>query len=796
MRPVRLEFDGFTAFREPTVVDFEDADLFVLTGPTGSGKTSVLDAIVFALYGTVPRLDRREVAPVISQGMAEARVRLDFTVGADAYVASRVVRRTKSGANTAEARLERAGVVVAGTADEVTAKVTELLGLTYDHFTKCVVLPQGEFARFLHDKPKDRQELLISLLDLGVYGRMAEQAGRRSAVAKSEAAVLEGRLGDLATATPEAVSAAAAHVERLTALVSELDEAAPELDALAAEIAATSGGAEQQAGDARRLGAIAIPAGLTELNDRLAGTVKGVAEADTAVQVAEATQARSDAELAALPDRAELMLVREQYERRDALLERDDKGEKFVAERSADEAAAGTALARADQALAEACAAEEQAAAAHRAHAVRADLVVGEPCPVCLQQVSKLPKKDTPPALTTAKRQREKAEREHKRAADDHSAAQQATASAAATLDGIVTDLAALEQQLDGRPGPDDIAASLDAIELARLAAEQNAAAADAGRRALRDAMRACDAVKDEEGLARHQYDTTRDEVAALGPPARLGRDAPLVDEWRALVDWASTEAEQRRAAAAELTEQATAVADRRAGRVSELVERCRSENVDVGRDEDPGGTARQALGQASADHARLVEQAAAAAKLRDELSSVESRRDVSKGLAMHLDARHFEKWLLDEALTALAEGATEVLGNLSNGQYELRVDKRSGGFAVVDHRNAGELRTARTLSGGETFLASLALALALADRIAILAANGAARLESIFLDEGFGTLDADSLDVVASAIEELGASGRLVGVVSHVADLAERLPVRFEVRRHGNASTVERVDR
>ena len=66
------------------------------------------------------------------------------------------------------------------------------------------------------------------------------------------------------------------------------------------------------------------------------------------------------------------------------------------------------------------------------------------------------------------------------------------------------------------------------------------------------------------------------------------------------------------------------------------------------------------------------------------------------------------------------------------------------------------------------------------------LAAGGAARLESIFLDEGFGTLDPDTLDVVAAAIEELGARGRMVGVVTHVRELAERLPVRFEVRKVG----------
>jgi exonuclease SbcC len=167
----------------------------------------------------------------------------------------------------------------------------------------------------------------------------------------------------------------------------------------------------------------------------------------------------------------------------------------------------------------------------------------------------------------------------------------------------------------------------------------------------------------------------------------------------------------------------------------------------------------------------------------------------VARSLATHLDAKHFEKWVLDEAVRGLAAGATELLHSLSGGQYSLAVDGK-GAFVVVDHRNADETRSARTLSGGETFLASLALALALADRIASLAAGGAARLDAIFLDEGFGTLDPDTLDVVATAIEELGAAGRMVGVVSHVAELAQRVPVRFEVARAANASTVTRVDR
>ncbi|HEV7761470.1 MAG TPA: SMC family ATPase, partial [Acidimicrobiales bacterium] len=177
MRPLRLEVEGFTVFRQPVVVDFVGADLFALAGPTGAGKTSLIDAITFALYGSVPRLDdRRAVAPVVSQNLTEARVRLDFAVGDITYTAVRVVRATKTGATTKEARLQQGDEVLAGNADEVGAAVVELLGLTFEHFTTCVSLPQGQFARFLHDKPRDRQDLLVRLLDLGVYDKVASLA--------------------------------------------------------------------------------------------------------------------------------------------------------------------------------------------------------------------------------------------------------------------------------------------------------------------------------------------------------------------------------------------------------------------------------------------------------------------------------------------------------------------------------------------------------------------------------------------------------------------------------------------
>ena len=99
-----------------------------------------------------------------------------------------------------------------------------------------------------------------------------------------------------------------------------------------------------------------------------------------------------------------------------------------------------------------------------------------------------------------------------------------------------------------------------------------------------------------------------------------------------------------------------------------------------------------------------------------------------------------------------------------------------------------------RTLSGGETFQASLALALAVSEHVMELSVTtGRTSLESIFLDEGFGTLDETSLDIVASTIEALRDDGRMVGIVTHIRELSDRVPVRFRVHKDASGASVVR---
>ncbi|MCU0262398.1 MAG: AAA family ATPase [Candidatus Nanopelagicales bacterium] len=128
-------------------------------------------------------------------------------------------------------------------------------------------------------------------------------------------------------------------------------------------------------------------------------------------------------------------------------------------------------------------------------------------------------------------------------------------------------------------------------------------------------------------------------------------------------------------------------------------------------------------------------------------------------------------------------------LASMSSGKYELirideaaRKDARVGlGLSVLD-RHTGRERSPGTLSGGETFYTSLALALGLAD--VVVAQAGGAQLDTLFIDEGFGSLDPDTLDDVMGVIDELRGNGRVIGIVSHVPELKERIPERLTVRR------------
>lgn len=212
MRPLRLALHSFTSFRqsgkEPLEVDFSGLDLVVIAGPMGSGKSSLLDAMIFALYGKVPRVGKG-VSELIALGRDRMGVTLDFQLGERTFRAVRVVRR---GGRATTAQLEelKGGeeFPLAEGVTEVEKAVQSLLGLNYEAFTQSVILPQGEFQKFLRSAPRDRRQILTELLRLGIYDRMRKRAEEEAQKIAALVASQEGLVAqEYADATPEALTA-------------------------------------------------------------------------------------------------------------------------------------------------------------------------------------------------------------------------------------------------------------------------------------------------------------------------------------------------------------------------------------------------------------------------------------------------------------------------------------------------------------------------------------------------------------------------------------------------------------
>ena len=283
---------------------------------------------------------------------------------------------------------------------------------------------------------------------------------------------------------------------------------------------------------------------------------------------------------------------------------------------------------------------------------------------------------------------------------------------------------------------------------------ETTEAQENAGRASLQEAQTDLDAA-----LGRSRFETLEEVEAAsltVEEQSRMGEQVQAHDEDRRVAE------AKRTAAEAGL-----------AGRVYEPAEhaqvRAQTEELQ-GRIEG----ASSDLGEAQQELRALRQRLTDLEELKAQAVEHERRFGVLHSLEQALRSNQFEAYVLGHALADLAVNASVIINQLTDGRYELDYD---GEFYVRDTWMDSHRRSVKTLSGGESFIVSLALALALADTVA-----GQQSLGALFLDEGFGTLDPDSLDSVTEVLTNLTGSGRMVGVITHVTSLTERLPARLLV--------------
>lgn len=164
--------------------------------------------------------------------------------------------------------------------------------------------------------------------------------------------------------------------------------------------------------------------------------------------------------------------------------------------------------------------------------------------------------------------------------------------------------------------------------------------------------------------------------------------------------------------------------------------------------------------------------------KLQGQMKKIEHQESLMADLVQLFRGKKFVEFVAYSKLQYISKAASHRLKDISNGNYGLMIDE-NGRFLICDYKNGGGKRDAFTLSGGETFLVSLSLSLALSEQVQL---KGTAPLELFFLDEGFGTLDDELLEVVMSSLERIQNKRLTVGIISHVEAVKNRVPIKLNV--------------
>ena len=817
VRPLELHIKNFRSFSGEATFDFRDRTLVGIVGPIGAGKSSILDAIAYALYARTPRV-AGAIRDLIHQRNDTAIVRLVFEVEGEQWQVTRSIRKSQS--NHTLQRLDDDG----GARETVTQKadvnqrVEQLVGLDFDGFSRSVLLAQGRFAEFLTSQPRERDRVLKGVFGHERIDQMRQVARDRSGALSLDIENLSGKLEALALAEQRLVeqraemAQLAERLEALEKIQPRIEDHDVRIEAIEDRLAAiterstaiTGGVADLPAPDAVDAGMSEVRRARerrVELASMLDGRQVEVAGAEEALASLMEGSADLDEAAELVNRRGQVLSKLDERSSRSTAAETTQAG--LVAER---EAASGSSELRrtearaAEEELAAAAEAEatarsvlDQARHDNMAHTLRGRLADGDECPVCTQTVASVPSSVDTPDVDEAIEAHAGAER---RLTEARAVSQKAVADATAaeaTLAAVETQVAAAAEELAGlrtdltsvRDVLEDVTGKLAAL----LGAGDPAALLDERREAIAAAREAADLARKELERVRNEHDQAiRDEQTA---------DKQLSEVRLAAARVASALNIELDVGVDDPVRLAEAVATLRAslaGEVAELSAERELLTVELGELSEARTELLASVGvsgelgveiagvgakvETLADQIALVEKDLAAQEDdRAKLAILELRRSHFDRIVADLTDAKFVRYLLDDERVRLAELSSEHFQRLSSGRYRFSED---GKFDIIDLATADVVRKADSLSGGETFLASLALALGLAEMVA----RSGGRLEAFFLDEGFGTLDPEHLHLAMEGIERLitDGSSRLVVVVSHVLELRQRLEDLIEL--------------
>lgn len=903
MRPIRIEMSAFGPYAGKQTVEMDrlgTSGIYLITGDTGAGKTTIFDAIVFALYGTASS-DRRS-GDMLRSRYAEpdtpTEVKLVFAYRNKEYEILRnptyqrpKLRGEGMTQENASAELRLPGGEILTRTGEVDEKIREILGMTRDQFMQIAMIAQGDFLRLLLAKTEERRKIFSSIFRTGRYARLEERLKQEARQARKTYDDLVREIGfeQERARLPEGTDRSGLREEEyLQAIEKFRDEAGirlgegekkqellrGELDVLAARILA----AEEQ--EKRKKALEETRQQQTKLQAAAEQRKQELEAARSREPEAKAKEARLHVEQDRLQqyDRLEeLKQQKTEAEKKqvsdEAARKKLEEGRKALTQQIQDcrqkikekEALAGKAAAlsgekerlrsqgaeynelktlleayeeasekwsRAAATYQAACGKEREFGESylrqHRAFLddqagiLAAELAENQPCPVCgsLHHPSPAMKTDDAPT-------RETVEQSQKRWEESKTAMDEAGRKAAALRGTRDSSLQHMEEKAKGLNMPTEPAALKETLmeeqkrfrpkwkEVTEALAASEAAAE--AKVVLGEKLETFQKKQeeDEEAYRKLELESARlqEQIENLSAnyselketlpyPDResAGKAASLLDrEIREIREAVQSAEENEKAAACRIQEAE--------GRMDELQKQIRegesAESMTSAelQENQKKKKEEQLRLQAEAKEDNLIWEtnSAAAGNIRKlsgereqaarKYSMLQNLADTANGNLSGKQRIQLETYVQQQLFDRILVRANTRFRVMSGGQYDLvrrkeyQKNQQSGlDLDVVDHYN-GTTRSVSTLSGGESFMASLSLALGLSDEIQESA--GGVQLDALFVDEGFGSLDEETLDQAMKAIQTLAEDGgRIVGIISHVTELQNRIDRQLLVRK------------
>ncbi len=877
MRPILLELQAFGPFAGAERVDFETLGRdgpFLIAGETGAGKTSILDAMCFALYGMSSGHHRDNLEAMRcrqSPWGTDTYVRLTLEIEGEIYRFERglACKRLKLSAFQSLLQKNAAGVFEPlfenCKAAEMSDKARELIGLDYEQFRQVVILPQGQFERFLTSKVEDKEKILSTLFGIRKWSGIAESFFRIAKERKDASDALKQTMDALLQA--EGCDSLDALTQKAEACRADLEET--ERRFVQSDLPGRKQVLEAQRELKRRF---EQQHALEKARDQLLAQLQTAQQKEALLQTADRAEAlRGELETGARAEKERLRRSRmvldaetgahagaEALKKAEALLcecqarEEENREKEALLLRCRDQRQAYaklSALRREDLRLGQAleqsrrtlerlqrdCGAkreagrlayaaldraERESAAGRRRYMediygqIAGELTEGAPCPVCGSEQHPRPAarheaapnrealrlleeavEEKKSAWGAADRAREEAERTASAGSESCHAAERAAAAARQALEAaLASRLPGIEDQAALEARIQDLTAETAAFrETLRTRSEQ----AEQARAALSAAAARLDQARREAESAAETARTAARELAAalkkqgFASPEEAASAMLDARERNRLREELQAFRTRREENARQLAESAAALT----GFEEPDAEALRARGLALEEEEARYHRARATLsGESRRLKERLRQITQMDARFTRDRAQLES--DLAFARVLRGDSGvGLQRYVLGVLFSSVIGEANRMLEKVHGGRYRLyRSDAKGEGnkrgleLYIHDARAPeDEGRSVATLSGGEKFLVSLALSIGLSAT----AQRSGIRLGTLFIDEGFGSLDEHSIDDALDVLSGIQRSSGMVGIISHVSLLYDNLASKVEVRKTESGSHI-----